>query len=214
MRLSEKIKRLPRRTEGLSECDADDGMSLYNCDMEGEMSGKRYQITYPFATSVFTAKMIERTVPVDFRERLKRPLGRKLEGRVFLSEVGVDHFRVVTYPDQWEFAKRPFGGIKEVPVWKNPSCVYGIFHECDGHTVVDCIIDIYIGSKIGSVFGIFMGCLGVLIGSIGMLAEGFTRNALLAIGIFTVLLVRSALALQPHQNENEVLIKFMEDLRS
>lgn len=178
------------------------------------MSGKCYQITYPFAKSVFAARMIERTVPVDFRERMKRPLGRKLEGRVFLSEVGADHFRVVTYPDQWEFAKRPFGGIKEVPVWKNPSCAYGIFHECDGHTVVDCTIDIYIGSKMVSVSGIFMGCLGVLIGSIGMLAEGFALNALLAIGIFTVLLVRSALALQPHQSENEVLIKFMEDLRS
>lgn len=29
-----------------------------------------------------------------------------------------------------------------------------------------------------------------------------------------MLLVRSALALQPHQSENEVLIKFMEDLQS
>lgn len=35
MLLSGKIKRLPRRTEGLSERDADDGMSLHNCDMEG-----------------------------------------------------------------------------------------------------------------------------------------------------------------------------------
>lgn len=126
------------------------------------MSGKRYQITYPFAKSVFAAKMIERTVPVDVRERMKRPLGRKLEGRVFLSEVGADHFRVVTYPDQWEPFKRLFVIMREVPVWINPSCVYGIFHECDGHTVVDCTIDIYIGSKMMSVFGTGCACDGFL----------------------------------------------------
>ena len=171
------------------------------------MSGKRYQITYSFEKSVFAAKMIERTVPVDFRERMKRPLGRKLEGRVFLSEVGTDHFRVITYLNQWGLAQNPFGII-------NPSCVYGVFHEREGHTVVDCTIDVYIGSKMLSACGIFMGCLGVLIGSVGMLAEGFTRNALLAIGIFAALLVCSILAMQPHQSENEVLIKFMEDLRS
>lgn len=178
------------------------------------MNGKRYRITYPFEKSVFARKMMERTVPVDFRERMKRPLGRKLEGRVFLSEVGTDHFRVVTYPDQWEPFKRPFGIIREVPVWINPSCVYGIFYECDGHTVVDCTIDIYIGSKMMSVFGIAFGGLGALIGILGSIADGFTPMALLGIGVFAMLLVCSILALQPHQSEHEVLIKFMENLKN
>lgn len=181
---------------------------------ERAISGKRYQITYPFEKSVFAKKLMEQTVPVDIRERMKRPLGRKLEGRVFTSEVGTDHFRIVTYPDQWEFAKHPLGIIFETPVWINPSCVYGIFHECDGHTVVDCTIDIYIGSKMMSVFGIIFGGLGVLLCGISVLMEGFTWNILLGSGILAFLMFRSALALQPHQSEHEVLVKFMEELQN
>ena len=176
------------------------------------MSNNRYRKTYPFEKSVFVKKLTERTVPVGYRERLKRPLGRKLEGRVFVGEIGTGYFRIVTYPDQWESLKHPFGGIRTVPVWKNPSWIAGIFRECDGHTVVDCTVDIYIGSKIMSVFGIVMSCIMALFCLVGGLMEGWSRSLPVAAGIAVWMLFRSILALQPHQSEHEVLVKFMEDL--
>lgn len=178
------------------------------------MSNDRYKKIYPFEKSVFVAKLMERIVPVDFRERMKRPLGRKLEGRMFVGEIGNEYFRIVTYPDQWESVRHPFGGIRKVPIWKNPSCIYGKFHECDGQTVVDCTVDIYVGSKIMSVSGILMSCFGALACMISVIMEGFTPNVLLAVGIFTLIFIRSISALQPHQSEHDVLIKFMEDLEN
>ncbi len=176
------------------------------------MSNNRYRKTYPFEKPVFVKKLTERTVPVGFRERLKRPLGRKLEGRVFVGEIGTDYFRIVTYPDQWESLRHPFGGIRTVPVWKNPSCIDGIFHECDGHTVVDCTVDIYVGSKMMSVIGIVMGCPLALVCLAGGFTQGWSWNVPVAASIAAWMLFRSILALQPHQSEHEVLIKFMEDL--
>ena len=177
------------------------------------MKNSLYRKTYPFEKSVFVEKFIARTVPSGIIKGLKHPYGRKLEGRVFIGEIRKDYFRIVTSPDIWDIIKHPWG-IRKVPIWKNPSCVQGIFYEYDGNTVVDYTVDILEGSKFISVSGIIMSCLGTVAGIISMFMEGFHINILLAFVIFILMFISSISALQVHQSEHDALIKFMEDLKN
>ena len=97
-----------------------------------------YKKIYPFGRAVFEEKFVARTVP--FHERIGnlKPLGRKLEGRVFKGEIKGDRFEMCTYPDIWHLTPLPH--IRKIPAYMNPSCLYGSIQELDGHTIVNCII--------------------------------------------------------------------------
>lgn len=177
------------------------------------MKNTRYRKIYPFEKSVFVEKFIARTVPSGIVEGLKRPYDRKLEGRVFMGEIRENHFRIVTSPEIWDILKHPWG-MRKVPVWKNPSCVYGVFYEYNGDTVVDYTVDILEGSKFISLSSIIMSCLGTVGGIISIYMEGFHIQILLAFVIFLLMFVSSISALQIHQSEHDALIKFMEDMKN
>lgn len=105
-----------------------------------------YQKIYPFERAVFEQKFIARTVPFHERIGSLKPLGRKLEGRVFKGEIKGNKFEMCTYPDIWHFTTLP--RIKKIPVWMNQSCLYGDIQESDGQTIVNCIIDLSTSHKI------------------------------------------------------------------
>lgn len=65
------------------------------------MKDSCYRKIYPFEKSVFVEKFIARTVPFDERKSRAIPLGRKLEGRVFVGEIRGNNFKLATSPDMW-----------------------------------------------------------------------------------------------------------------
>lgn len=62
-----------------------------------------YRKIYPFDKTVFEEKFNDRTVPFHERIGSLKPLGRKLEGRVFKGEIKGNKFEMCTYPDIWHF---------------------------------------------------------------------------------------------------------------
>ena len=120
-----------------------------------------YKKIYPFGRAVFEEKFVARTVP--FHERIGnlKPLGRKLEGRVFKGEIKGDRFEMCTYPDIWHLTPLPH--IRKIPAYMNPSCLYGSIQELDGHTIVNCIIDLSTTHKIFYLSGMTMDCFMILL---------------------------------------------------
>lgn len=170
-----------------------------------------YQKIYPFERAVFVQKFIARTVPFHERIGSLKPLGRKLEGRVFKGEIKGNKFEMCTYPDIWHFTTLP--RIKKIPVWMNPSCLYGDIQESDGQTIVNCIIDLSTSHKIFYLSGMTIDCFIILLFIIAMFME-FQFGGLIAIAICVLDFIRSNSALHPHQSEHEALIQFMEDLEN
>ena len=168
-----------------------------------------YKKIYPFGRAVFEEKFVARTVP--FHERIGnlKPLGRKLEGRVFKGEIKGDRFEMCTYPDIWHLTPLPH--IRKIPAYMNPSCLYGSIQELDGHTIVNCIIDLSTTHKIFYLSGMTMDCFMILLFIVVMFIE-FQLGGLIVIVILVLDFIRSNSALQAHQREHEALIKFMEDL--
>lgn len=173
-----------------------------------------YIKTYPFEKSVFIEKFNTRTVP--FYERVSRlkPLGRKLEGRVFVGKIRGKKFKVATIPDMLDAVRHPWPGIIKLPVWRNPSCVYGNIYEHDGHTTVDYTIEIMKAARVKSIHEIIAGSLFVIVFIIGMCVEGFQFRAFLGVVIFVLFIISAFSALQPHQSEHDALKKFMEGLEN
>ena len=171
-----------------------------------------YRKIYPFDKTVFEEKFNDRTVPFHERIGSLKPLGRKLEGRVFKGEIKGNKFEMCTYPDIWHFTTLP--RIKKIPVWMNPSCLYGDIQESDGQTIVNCIIDLSTPHKISFYNSIVIDCLAIMFVILVMLVEGFQPGGLIGISICVLNAISSTSALQPHQSENEALIKFMEDLEN
>ena len=168
-----------------------------------------YKKIYPFGRAVFEEKFVARTVP--FHERIGnlKPLGRKLEGRVFKGEIKGDRFEMCTYPDIWHLTPLPH--IRKIPAYMNPSCLYGSIQELDGHTIVNCIIDLSTTHKIFYLSGMTMDCFIILLFIVVMFIE-FQLGGLIVIVILVLDFIKSNSALQAHQSEHEALIKFMEDL--
>lgn len=171
-----------------------------------------YRKIYPFEKSVFVAKFTAGTVPFDERKSGSIPLGRKLEGRVFVGEIRGNNFKLTTSPDMWDAIRHPWAGIGKVPVWRNPSCIYGSIQESEGYTIVEYTIGVMKTSRFISKQGIVIGCVGVWVCIMSAYMEGFHLGVLLGVVIMMLHILSSFLALQPHQSENDVLIKFMEDL--
>lgn len=171
-----------------------------------------YRKIYPFDKTVFEDKFNDRTVP--FHERIGnlRPLGRKLEGRVFIGKIKGERFKILTFPDMWHI--NPWPGIRKIPAWRNPSCIYGSIQELDGHTIVNCTIDLMTQHKISFINSIVIDCLIIMFFVFVMLVEEFQPGGLIGIGIMVLNIISSISALQPHQSENEALIQFMEDLEN
>ena len=171
-----------------------------------------YRKIYPFDKTVFKEKFINRTVPFHERIGSLKPLGRKLEGRVFIGKIKGEQFKILTFPDMYHLNIWP--GIRKIPVWRNPSCIYGSIQELDGQTIVNCIIDLSTPHKIYFYKSIVIDCLAIMFVILVMLVEGFQPGVLIVIGICVLNAISSTSALQPHQSENEALIKFMEDLEN
>jgi len=169
--------------------------------LEASMRNYSYKKEYPFCKSVFIEKFTAMTVPLGIKEGLKRPYGRKLEGRVFMGEIRKGYFRIVTFPDIYRHS-----------FWKAPSCICGILYERDGNTVVDFTVDILEASKFVSVSGILMSCLGTLASIISVLMERFHIKILLAFAISLLIFIKSISTLQVHESEHDALLKFMEDM--
>ena len=69
-------------------------------------------------------------------------------------------------------------------------------------------------NKISFYNSIVIDCLAIMFVILVMLVEGFQPGGLIGISICVLNAISSTSALQPHQSENEALIKFMEDLEN
>lgn len=133
---------------------------------------------------------------------------------MFVGEIKGNNFKVATCPSMWDAVRHPLPGIRNIHVWRNPSCIYGSIQEYDKYVIVDYTVDIMRTSRFVSRQGIIIGSIGVGVCIMGAYVEGIYWGTVIGIVIFMLHIVSSVSALQSHQSEHDALVKFMEDLEN